>query len=140
MTTQNFFRSLFAMTLIVFTSQFANAQKREIKEGEPIMLEIQNDGDIDKLEIGNQITFRTTTNVIVEGKEVIRAFSSAVGTVLEKSNSGYNTGASIKVEVRHIRAVDGSQVLVTGPINLTNLNIHTPTTVYVKNPLIVEVR
>jgi hypothetical protein len=140
MTTTNLFRSIFTIAFIAFGFTFANAQSREIKEGEPVFLEIMNDADIDKLEVGNQIQFRTTTNVMVEGKEVIRAFSPAIGIVLSKEGSTYNTSAKIKVEVRHIRAVDGQQILVTGPINLNNLNITTPTTVYVKMPTRVEVR
>lgn len=140
MTTLSFFRSIIAVCFIVFGTQAITAQTREIKEGEPIYLEIQNNPDLTTIEVGNQIQFRTTSNVIVEGKEVVRAFAPAVGTVLSIDRAGYNTNGSIKIEVRHIRAVDGQQILVSGPINLSVPNIHTPTTVYVKNALRIEVR
>jgi hypothetical protein len=140
MTTLSFFRSFIAVCFIVFGTFAATAQTREIKEGEPIELEIQNNPDLATIEIGHQIQFRTTSNVMVNGKEVIRAFAPANGTVLGVVRSGTNTAGSIKIEVRHIRAVDGQQVLVSGPINLSVPNIHTPTTVYVKNALRIEVR
>lgn len=140
MTTSSILRSIIAVCFIIFGTQVTTAQTREIKEGEPIYLEIQNNPDLATLEVGHQIQFRTTSNVIVEGKEVIRAFSPAVGTVLSIERSGYNTNGSIKIEVRHIRAVDGQQVLVSGAINLSTPNIHTATTVYVKNALRIEVR
>jgi hypothetical protein len=140
MSTKSFFRITIAFIALVFTTQFATAQRREIKEGEPIFLEIQNNPDLATLEIGQQIQFRTTSNVLVDGREVIRAFTPAVGTVLEIQRQGYNTNGNIKVEVRHIRAVDGQQVLVSGPLNISVPNIHTQTTVYVKNQIFVEVR
>lgn len=140
MTTLSCFRSIIALCFIIFGAQTIIAQGREIKEGEPIYLEIQNNPDLATIEVGHQIQFRTTSNVIVEGKEVVRAFSPAVGTVLSVDRAGYNTNGSIKIEVRHVRAVDGQQILVSGPINLSVPNIHTPTTVYVKNALRIEVR
>jgi hypothetical protein len=140
MTTLSFFRSLIAACVIIFSTAAATAQTREIKEGEPIYLEIQNNPDLATIEVGHPIQFRTTSNVIVDGKEVVRAFSPAVGTVLSVERQGYNTAGNIKIEVRHIRAVDGQQVLVSGPINLSVPNIHTSTTVYVKNAVRIEVR
>ena len=140
MTTLPIFRSIIALCLIVFSTQNISAQTREIKEGEPIYLEVQNNPDVSIIQIGDPIQFRTTSNVIVDGKEVIRAFAPAVGTVLGIERSGYNTSGIIKIEVRHIRTVDGQQLLVTGIINVSMPNIHTPATVYVKNALRVEVR
>jgi hypothetical protein len=131
-------RNLVILCFIAFGFTNASAQTREIKEGEPIYLEIIKDENIDQIEIGNQIQFKVTSNVIVDGKEVIRAQSPAIGTVLRVEKSGYNTNGKIQIEVRHVRAVDGQQVLVFGPINLNNLNIHTPTTVYVKNQIKID--
>jgi hypothetical protein len=139
-TTTSIFRSVFVLIALVFATQTASAQLRELKEGEPVYLEIQNDPDPKTLEVGHQIQFRTTSNVMVAGKEVIRAFSPAVGTVLSIERQGYNTTGVIKIEVRHVRAVDGQQVLVSGPVNLSVPNIHTPATVYVKNAIDIEVR
>ena len=111
-----------------------------LKEGEPIFLELMNDYDIDKIEVGNTVQFRVTSNVLVDGREVIRAFSSAHGVVSRKSNSTTNASGSIQLTVRHIRAVDGQQVLVDGPTNLTSTQIGTTVTVYVKNAIEIDVR
>ena len=125
----------------IFESAFFSPNRLiTLQEGEPVFLEIMNDGDIDKLEVGNSIQFRVVSNVIVDGKEVIRAFAPAVGTVTRKEGSTYNTNGKIQVNVRHVRAVDGKQVLVDGPINLNSLAIGTQTTVYVKNAIDIEVR
>jgi hypothetical protein len=131
-------RSFIILTILAINFTNITAQNRELKVGEPIYLEIIKDENIDQIEIGHPIQFRVTSNVIVDGKEVIRAQSPAIGTVLRKENTGYNTNAKIQIEVRHVRAVDGQQVLVFGPINLNNLNIHTPTTVYVKNDIKID--
>ena len=129
-----------ALCLIVFGTQFASAQMRELKEGEPIYLEVINNPVLADIEIGNVVDFKTTSNVIVGGKEVIRAGSPARGRVKRVERSGSNTTGQIQVEVEHIRTVDGQQVLVSGPINLSNWSIGTSTTVYVKNALRIDPR
>ena len=140
MIAQSFFRSFMALCLLVFGTQFASAQTRELKEGEPIYLEVINNPVPADSEIGNTVDFKTTSNVIVNGKEVIRAGSPARGRIKRIERSGSNTTGQIQVEVEHIRAVDGQQVLVFSPINLSNWNIGTSTTVYVKNAIRVDTR
>lgn len=140
MTTQSIFRSFVALCFIVFGTQFASAQVRELKEGEPIYLEVINNPIIGDAEIGNPIDFKTTSNVIVDGKEVIRAGSPARGRIKRIERPGYNTTGMLSIEVEHIRAVDGQQVLVFSPINLSNWNIGASTTVYVKNAIRIDPR
>ena len=112
MTIQSFFRSFMALCLLVFGTQFASAQVRELKEGEAIYLEVINNPIPADSEIGNTIDFKTTSNVLVDGKEVIRAGSPARGRIKRIERSGSNTTGQIQIEVEHIRAVDGQQVLV----------------------------
>jgi hypothetical protein len=133
MTNASIFRSIIAVCCLFLSAQTVSAQSREIKEGELISLEIQSNPDVPVLQIGDPIQFRTTSNVVIEGREVVRAFAPAVGTVLSIERAGYNTNGSIKIEVRHIRAVDGQPILVSGIINVIAPNIHTAATVYVKN-------
>lgn len=140
MTTQYIFRSFIALCALVLGTQFATAQTRELKEGEPVYLEIVNNPVISDIEIGNVIDFKTTSNVIVDGREVVRAGAPAKGRIKRIERPGYNTTGLIQVEVEHIRAVDGQQVLVFSPINLSNWSIGTGTTVYVKNPLRIDTR
>ena len=140
MTTQSFFRTFLALCYVVFGTQFASAQMRELKEGEPVFLEIVNNPIIADIEIGNVVDFKTSSNVIVDGKEVIRAGSIAKGRIKRIERPGYNTTGLIQVEVEHIRAVDGQQVLVFSPINLSNWSIGTATTVYVKNQIRIDTR
>ncbi len=140
MTTQSIFRSFVALCLIAFVTPFAHAQMRELKEGEPIFLEVVNNPQIGEVEIGNTVDFKTTSNVIVDGKEVLRAGTPARGRVKRIERPGYNTTGQLQIEVEHIRAVDGQQVLVFSPINLSNWNIGTSTTVYVKNAIRIDTR
>lgn len=140
MTTQSIFRSFIALCFIVFGTQFTSAQVRELKEGEAIYLEVINNPTINDIEIGNTIDFKTTSNVIVDGKEVVRAGSPARGRIKRIERPGYNSTGQIQIEVEHIRAVDGQQVLVFSPINLSNWNMGTSTTVYVKNAIRIETR
>jgi hypothetical protein len=123
-----------------FLSCLSPTRDITIKEGEPVYLELVSDTNIDDLQAGNVLQFRVNTNVIVDGKEVVRAFTTAIGTVLKVEGSGYNTSPKIQVNIRHIRAVDGQQILVDGPHNLNNLTIGAPLTVYVKNPVKIDVR
>ena len=109
-----------------------------LQEGEPIYLELTSDINPDNIEVNNTINFRVISNVLVEGKEVIRAFTPAVGVVNRIEHSTTNTGAKIQVTVRHIRAVDGQQILVDGPTNLMAANIGTNVTVYVKNKIEIK--
>ena len=140
MTTQSIFRSFIALCLIAFVTPFATAQMRELKEGEPVYLEIVNNPQIAEVEVGNTIDFKTTSNVIVDGREVLRAGTPARGRVKRIERPGYNTTGQLQVEVEHIRAVDGQQVLVFSPINLSNWNIGMSTTVYVKNAIRIDTR
>jgi hypothetical protein len=110
-----------------------------LKEGEPVYLELMNDYDASKLEVGNTVQFRVTTNVIVDKREVIRAFSTAIGVVSRKEDATTNTNGKVQFTVRHVRAVDGQQVLVDGPSNLMMPTIGTQVTVYVKNEVDVKV-
>jgi hypothetical protein len=111
-----------------------------LMEGEPIYLELTSDTDINNLEVGNSLNFRVVSNVMVDGREVVRAFTPAVGTVNRIERSTTNTSAKVQVTVRHVRAVDGQQVLVEGPTNLMVLTLGTQTTVYVKNEIGIVVR
>jgi len=140
MTTQSIFRSFIALCAIILSTQFATAQTRQLQEGEAVYLEIVSNPIIADMEIGNVVEFKTTSNVIVDGKEVIRAGSPAKGRIKRIERPGYNTTGLIQVEVEHIRAVDGQQVLVFAPINLSNWSIGTATTVYVKNQIRIDTR
>ena len=140
MTTQSTLRSFMGLCLLVFGTYIATAQIRELKEGEPIFLEIVNNSLIADAEIGNIVDFKTTSNVLVDGREVVRAGSPAKGRIKRIERPGYNTTGQIQIEVEHIRAVDGQQVLVFSPINLSNWSIGTGTTVYVKNAIRVDTR
>jgi hypothetical protein len=111
-----------------------------LQEGEPIYLELVSDTKVDDLEIGNALQFRVNTNVIIDGKEVVRAFTVATGSVSKIEKSGYNTYPKIQINIRHVRAVDGQQILVDGPNNLNDLTIGTQLTVYVKSALKIEVK
>ena len=73
MIAQSIVRSFVALCLLVFSTDIATAQMRELKEGEPIFLEIVNNPLIADAEIGHVVEFKTTSNVLVDGKEVVRA-------------------------------------------------------------------
>ena len=109
-----------------------------LQEGEPIFLELVSDIDVDNIEINNTINFRVSSNVMVEGKEAIRAHTTAVGVVSRIERSTTNTTAKVQINVCHIRAVDGQQVLVDGPTNLTLTNQGANVTVYVKNEVNIK--
>ena len=140
MTTQSIVRSIMALCLIVFGTHAATAQMRELKEGEPIFLEIINNPIIADAEIGNPVDFKVNSNVIVDGKEVVRAGAPARGRIKRIERPGYNTTGLMQVEVEHVRAVDGQQVLVFSVINLSNWSIGTSTSVFVKNAIWINIR
>ena len=140
MTTQSIVRSIMALCLIVFGTHAATAQMRELKEGEPIFLEIINNPIIADAEIGNPVDFKVNSNVIVDGKEVVRAGAPARGRIKRIERPGYNTTGLMQVEVEHVRAVDGQQVLVFSVINLSNWSIGTSTSVSVKNAIWINTR
>ena len=140
MTTQSILRLCVALCLLVFGTHIATAQMRELKEGEPIYLEIVSNPLIADAEIGHVVEFKTTSNVLVDGKEVVRAGSPAKGRIKRIERPGYNTTGLIQVEVEHVRAVDGQQVWVYSVINLSNWNISTSTSVFVKNAIWINIR
>ena len=140
MTTQSIVRSIMALCLIVFGTHAATAQMRELKEGEPIFLEIINNPIIADAEIGNPVDFKVNSNVIVDGKEVVRAGAPARGRIKRIERPGYNTTGLLQVEVEHVRAVDGQQVWVYNVINLSNWSIGTSTSVSVKNAIWINIR
>jgi hypothetical protein len=119
---------------------FAPNRTVVLAEGEPIYLELTSDAALDELEVGNQLNFRVTSNVLIDSKEAVRAFTPAIGTINRIEYPTTNTDGRIQVTVRHVRAVDGQQVLVEGPTNWISLKIGAQTTVYVKNEIRVEVR
>ena len=138
--TQSIVRSFVALCLLVFSTDIATAQMRELKEGEPIFLEIVNNPLIADAEIGHVVEFKTTSNVLVDGKEVVRAGSPAKGRIKRIERPGYNTTGLLQVEVEHVRAVDGQQVWVYNVINLSNWSIGTSTSVSVKNAIWINIR
>lgn len=140
MMTQSIVRSFVALCLLVFSTDIATAQMRELKEGEPIFLEIVNNPLIADAEIGHVVEFKTTSNVLVDGKEVVRAGSPAKGRIKRIERPGYNTTGLLQVEVEHVRAVDGQQVWVYNVINLSNWSIGTSTSVSVKNAIWINIR
>ena len=140
MTTQSTLRSFMALCLLVFGTHIAAAQIRELKEGEPIYLEIVGNPIIADAEIGNVVEFKTTSNVIVDGREVVRAGSPAKGRIKRIERPGYNTTGLIQVEVEHVRAVDGQQFWVYSVVNLSNWSIGISTSVSVKNALWINTR
>lgn len=111
-----------------------------LMEGEPIYLELTSDTKIEDLEVGAALNFRTVSNVLVDSREVVRAFTPAVGTINRIERSTTNTTGKVQITVRHIRAVDGQQILVEGPTNLITLTLGAQTTVYVKNEIAIQVR
>ena len=140
MTTQSTLRSCVALCLLIFGTYIATAQIRELKEGEPIFLEIVNNSLIADAEIGNIVDFKTTSNVLVDGREVVRAGSPAKGRIKRIERPSYNTTGLIQVEVEHVRAVDGQQFWVYSVVNLSNWSIGISTSVSVKNALWINTR
>jgi hypothetical protein len=158
MQTRNFTYSfIVALAAFIFCSNTANAALPSpttcslfscfspnrtvlLMEGEPIYLELTSDADINNLEIGTPLNFRVLSNVLVDGREVIRAFTPAIGTVTRIESPTTNTVGKVQITVRHIRAVDGQQVLVNGPTNLMTLTLGVQTTVYVQNEIGIQVR
>jgi hypothetical protein len=139
MTTQSIFRSFVALCFIVFGMQSATAQIRYIRTGEPIFLEVINNPIIAEAEVGNIVDFKTSSNVIINGKEVIRAGAPARGRIKRIERPGYNTTGQLQIEIDYVRAIDGQQVLVYSPNNLANWSMGTGMTVNVKNDYRIDV-
>jgi hypothetical protein len=123
-----------------FLSLFSPTRTVVLMEGEPIYLELTSDADINNLEIGTPLNFRVLSNVLVDGREVVRAFTPAIGTVSRIERPTTNSVGKVQISVRHIRAVDGQQVFVSGPTNVMTLTLGAQTTVYVQNEIAIQVR
>jgi hypothetical protein len=123
-----------------FLSWFSPTRTVVLMEGEPIYLELTSDADINNLEVGTPLNFRVLSNVLVDGREVVRAFTPAVGSVSRIERPTVNSGGKVQFSVRHIRAVDGQPILVNGPTNMMTLTLGAQTTVYVQNEIAIQVR
>ena len=85
-----------------------------LSAGSSIFLETTETINSDNATIGQLVRFKVQTNVYAEGKVVVVTGAMATGRVKAIEKSSYNHGASIRVEVTSVQAVDGQMINLNG--------------------------
>ena len=120
---------IFAMAMIAFSSfALCNAQplvaptfhllnfhkKVTLPAGTIVFLETNEQLDAASLTVGQLLQFKVKTDVIVDGRTLIRTGSMATGNVKSRGKPTYNNPGTITVDVLFIQAVDGQQIAMKG--------------------------
>lgn len=116
--------------------------------GTLVFLETTQRIDSRSVTIGNIVRFRVMTDVIVEGKTVVKSGTQALGRVTSIEPGTYNEPEILQVEVKYVQAVDGQQVnLSTNPIDIraeftgeaATINVGTTATSHVMNDIEIRI-
>ncbi len=102
--------------VMLFSTIQCPAAQVEIKSGTLVNLELINSVDGNYVNAGQLIDFKVLQDVVVEQKTVIPAGSIAKGQVNRvKKSSLLGLPGEMEVIIRSIKAVDGTEVFLTGP-------------------------
>jgi hypothetical protein len=86
-----------------------------LKAGTGIMMETVKSVSSELLTVGSMIDFRVTEDIKVDGVVVVEAGASATGQVVRVAPAkGLGKAGYIAVEMRSVKAVDGTNVRISG--------------------------
>ena len=101
--------------MVAFTPQpFDFFKKIDLLAGTPVSLETAEKVLSDQVTVGQLVKFKVITDVVVDGRVVIRTGAIARGRVKSISENTYNSPESITVELVSVQAVDGQTVALNG--------------------------
>jgi fructose-specific component phosphotransferase system IIB-like protein len=93
----------------------AAAEAVSVPAGTALTLALEDGLHPDSALVGQKVFFRVVNPVVIDGKTVIAAGARATGEVTHSQKKGpVGKPAVIGVMLRHVEAVDGSMVPVTG--------------------------
>lgn len=88
--------------------------KVDIPAGTLVILETNEKLYSHAVTVGKYVQMRVRTNVVVNGKTVIRTGCQAVGRVKSIEKSTFNSPEMITLELFYVQAVDGQQISLHG--------------------------
>ncbi len=89
-------------------------KKVTIPAGTVIFLETNDQLDAASMTVGQLLHFKVKTDVIAEGRTLIRTGAMATGQVKAIGAPTYNQAGTITIDVLFVQAVDGQQISTTG--------------------------
>jgi len=102
------------LSLVTFTSKPAVAAGTIIPAGTPVTLRSINDISSELANTGDSVQFAVVSDVVVNGKTVIPAGSTAIGTVLRAKKQNFaGIPAELSVQVNYITGPSGSTIPVS---------------------------
>ena len=104
--------TLMLMALSMLFMSFTTAGPTvTLKAGTVIPLVLDSTIDGNNAKVGQNVNFRVTSDVIVDGKTVISAGSLAKGQVVRSEKNGLlGSAGEVEIAVKSIQAVDGTNV------------------------------
>lgn len=119
-----------------------------LRAGTLVTLETTTRLSSDAATIGTIVPFRVMTDVVVNGRIVIRNGTQAIGRISGIQAGTYNDPQLIQIEVKFVQAVDGQQInLSSNPIDIEAampnegvcIQIGTMITAHTMNDVVVRV-
>ena len=89
-------------------------RKVTLKAGTIVILETNETFNSDNVTVGQALSFKVRTNVVVDGETTIRTGAMASGRVKKIAETTYNAPAKITIELQYVQAVDGQMVALDG--------------------------
>ena len=119
-----------------------NCAKAELPSGTLVNLEIIEQVQSNKVTVGHLVKCRITTDVVVDGKVVIRTGAVATARVSAIAPTTYNEGEKITLRAINAQAADGQIIALNGteqtvkgrlPNQAVTAHIGTPLNAHVTN-------
>jgi len=106
--------------LILFVTQFTGpviADTVKLASETPVQLSLFHTINAKTARTGKRVTFRLLNDINVNGKIVISAGTKAFGEVVDIGRPGlFGKPGTLSIDVKSIKAVDGSDIPLTGSI------------------------
>ncbi|MCX7836330.1 MAG: hypothetical protein N2450_09755 [bacterium] len=105
---------IFSLVFTIFMYEFSySAEKIEIKSGTPVQLKLMETVSSKTHVQGKNVNVITSSDVIVNGKTVIRAGTPAIATVTYCNKAGIvGEPGTIEIQVESVTAVDGTSIML----------------------------
>ena len=111
------------LLLFLFIIQFTGpviADTVKITSGTPIKLSLFHTINGKTSRIGKRVTFRLMDDVNINGNKVLSAGTRAFGEIVSIDKPGlFGKPGALSIDVKEIRAVDGTDVQLSGTIDAT---------------------
>lgn len=95
-----------------------------LKSGTPISLAPIKSPLIKQINTGTSINFKTTQDIVVDGKTVIKANSMALGSISKIQPKGSYNADIVTIKMEYVTAADGQIIALTSKDINIKVNLH----------------